>query len=102
MLLIAMALCARFAFAAPPIAITGGTLIDGNGGQPVATATALIRDDTIVAAGATRGGAGAGASPRRRAPATPPPTSSAPRARGGRRSVRPDRWRFPPTRSASM
>jgi len=51
MLLIALALCVRLAFAAPPIAITGGTLIDGNGGQPVANATVLVRDDRIVAVG---------------------------------------------------
>ncbi|HJY41080.1 MAG TPA: hypothetical protein VJ303_07585, partial [Steroidobacteraceae bacterium] len=51
MLLIALALCARLAFAAPPIAITGGTLIDGNGGQPLANATVLVRDDRIVAVG---------------------------------------------------
>jgi imidazolonepropionase-like amidohydrolase len=51
MLLIAAALCARLASAAAPIAITGGTLIDGNGGQPVANATVLIRDDRIVAVG---------------------------------------------------
>src|SRR5215470_14573705 len=51
MLLIALALCARLAFAAAPIAITGGTLIDGNGGQPLANATVLIRDERIVAVG---------------------------------------------------
>lgn len=37
--------------AAQPIAITGGTLIDGNGGQPVANATVVGRDDRIVAVG---------------------------------------------------
>jgi imidazolonepropionase-like amidohydrolase len=49
-LLALVALMGR-AFGAPPIAITGGTLIDGNGGQPVANATVLIRDDRIVAVG---------------------------------------------------
>jgi len=44
-----VALASR-AFGAP-IAITGGTLIDGNGGQPVANATVLVNDDRIVAAG---------------------------------------------------
>ena len=39
------------AAAAEPIAITGGTLIDGNGGQPVANATVVVRDDRIVAVG---------------------------------------------------
>lgn len=37
--------------AAEPIAITGATLIDGNGGQPVANATVVVRDDRIVAVG---------------------------------------------------
>jgi imidazolonepropionase-like amidohydrolase len=37
--------------AAEPIAITGATLIDGNGGQPVANATVIVRDDRIVAVG---------------------------------------------------
>ena len=46
-----LAFCAGLAFAAQPIAITGGTLIDGNGGQPVANATVLVNDDRIVAAG---------------------------------------------------
>jgi len=36
---------------ADTIAITGGTLIDGNGGQPVTNATVLIRGDRIVAVG---------------------------------------------------
>lgn len=36
---------------AATIAITGGTLIDGNGGQPLGNATILVRDDRIVAAG---------------------------------------------------
>ena len=39
--------------AAQTVAITGGTLIDGNGGLPVANATVLIRDDRIVAVGAS-------------------------------------------------
>lgn len=51
LLLLALAALAGRAFAAAPIAITGGTLIDGNGGQPVANATVLIRDDRIVAVG---------------------------------------------------
>ena len=33
------------------IAITGASLIDGNGGQPVANATVLVRGDRIVAVG---------------------------------------------------
>lgn len=33
------------------IAIVGGTLIDGNGGQPVANATVVVREGRIVAAG---------------------------------------------------
>lgn len=37
--------------AAETIAITGGTLIDGNGGQPLANATVVVRDDRIVAVG---------------------------------------------------
>ena len=50
LLLVAMVALASRAFGAP-IAITGGTLIDGNGGQPVANATVLVNDDRIVAAG---------------------------------------------------
>lgn len=51
LLSLALAVFASLAFAAQPIAITGGTLIDGNGGQPTANATVLIRDDRIVAVG---------------------------------------------------
>src|SRR5690348_15365237 len=51
LLSLALAFCAGMALAAQPIAITGGTLIDGNGGQPVANATVLVRDDRIVAVG---------------------------------------------------
>jgi imidazolonepropionase-like amidohydrolase len=51
LLSLALVAFASLAFAAPPIAITGGTLIDGNGGPPVANATLLVRDDRIVAVG---------------------------------------------------
>lgn len=48
---LALAAFADPACAAQTIAISGGTLIDGNGGQPVANATVLVRDDRIVAVG---------------------------------------------------
>ena len=51
LLLATLALVACGVVAAEPIAITGGTLIDGNGGQPVANATVVVRDDRIVAVG---------------------------------------------------
>ncbi|HKU14168.1 MAG TPA: amidohydrolase family protein [Steroidobacteraceae bacterium] len=50
-MLFALAAFAASAVAAPPIAITGGTLIDGNGGPPLANATILVREDRIVAVG---------------------------------------------------
>ena len=52
LLLATLALVACGVVAAEPIAITGGTLIDGNGGQPVANATVVVRDDRLGAVGA--------------------------------------------------
>lgn len=51
MLTLLLAAFAIKAFAAQPIAITGATLIDGNGGQPLANATLVVRDDRILAVG---------------------------------------------------
>lgn len=45
------AAAAESAGAPQTVAITGGTLIDGNGGQPLANATVLVRGDRIVAVG---------------------------------------------------
>jgi imidazolonepropionase-like amidohydrolase len=54
-LLISLAVSAQEKAAEPEeslVALVGGTLIDGNGGQPLADAVVLIKGDKIVAAGA--------------------------------------------------